>query len=272
MYLQLIGILRWGIEIGRLDILIEVSVLSQHQCSPCKGHLDATYRIFWYLKCSLKKGEEGQIVFNAREPEVDDCLFNSSDNQYWNDFYPDAKEAIPPNMLPPRGRAVRLGCYVNADHAGNLMTRRSHSGIILYINNTPVIWYSKRQNTVETSSFGSEFVALCIAMEMIEVLWYKLQMFGVPIDGSTDVFCDNKSVVTNVSVPSSVLNKKHNSICYHRVREAQATGTIHVGWIEGEYNKADLATKTTLSTTRQYNLTSSIFNNNCMIIEKKKYD
>ena len=271
-YMQLIGILRWGIEIGRLDIITEVSVLSQHQCSPREGHLDAVYRIFWYLKCSLKKKQEGRIVFDATQPIVDESLFNSSDTKYWDDFYPDAEEAIPPNMIPPRGHSVQLACYVDADHAGNLMTRRSHSGILLYINNTPVIWYSKRQNTVESSSFGSEFVALRIATEMIEALRYKLRMFGVPISGSTDVFCDNKSVVTNASIPSSVLNKKHNSICYHRVREAQAAGTIRVGWIEGEYNKADLATKTTLSTVRRHGLTSTLFDNNCTILEKEKFD
>lgn len=173
-------------------------------------------------------------------------------------------------MHIPRGCKVDLAYYVDADHAENLMTRWSHSGILLYINNTPVIWYSKRQNTVESSSFGSEFVALRIATEMIEALRYKICMFGVPINGPSDVFCDNKSVVTNSSIPSSVLNKKHNSICYLRVCEAQAAGTIRVGWIEGEYNKADLATKTTLSTSRRYGLISSIFDNKCAVIEKKK--
>jgi hypothetical protein len=270
-YLQLIGILRWGVEIGRIDIITEVSVLSQHQCTPREGHLDAVYRIFWFLKCSLKKKEQSRIVFDSLRPFVDESLFNPSNPDIWKDFYQDAEEPIPANMPAPRGRQVYLACYVDADHAGNLMTRRSHTGILLYINNTPVIWYSKRQNTVESSSFGSEFVALRIATEMIEALRYKIRMFGVPIDGSTDVFCDNKSVVTNSSIPSSVLSKKHNSICYHRVREAQAAGTIRVGWIEGEYNKADLATKTTLTTSRRHGLTSSIFDNKCTVIEKKQF-
>jgi hypothetical protein len=271
-YLQLIGILRWGIEIGRIDIITEVSVLSQHQCIPREGHLDAVYRIFWFLKCSLKKKEQGRIVFDGLRPFVDESLFNPSNSNIWKDFYQDAEEAIPSNMPEPRGQKVYLACYVDADHAGNLMTRRSHTGVLLYVNNTPVIWYSKRQNTVESSSFGSEFVALRIATEMIESLRYKIRMFGVPIDGSTDVFCDNKSVVTNSSIPSSVLNKKHNSICYHKVREAQAAGTIRVGWIQGEYNKSDIATKTTLSTSRRYGLSSSIFDNNCTVIEKKQFE
>ena len=271
-YMQLIGILRWAIEIGRLDIQTEVSVLSQHQCVPREGHLDAVYRIFWYLKCQIKKGIYGRIVFDPCEPHIDENTMSPTAPGQWDDFYPDAEEAIPPNMPPPRGRSVQTACYVDSDHAGNLMTRRSHTGIIIYLNNTPILWYSKRQNTVESSSFGSEFIALRIATEMIEGLRYKLRMFGVPIAGTTNVFCDNKSVVTNSSIPTSVLNKKHNSICYHRVREAQAADTIRVNWIEGEYNKADLGTKTTLSTVRRYNLINSIFDNKAVVMEKKKID
>jgi hypothetical protein len=65
-----------------------------------------------------------------------------------------------------------------------------------------------------------------IAVELIESLWYKLHMFGIPIEGSADVFCDNQGVVCNSSMPESLLNKKHNAICYHHVQEACAAGTI----------------------------------------------
>ena len=123
-----------------------------------------------------------------------------------------AEEAIPGNAPPPRGKPVYVGCYVDADHAGNLLTRESQTGIIIFVNNYPIVWYSKRQNTVESSRFVSEFIALWIATEMIEGLSYKIRIFRVAIDGPADVFCDKQSVVTNVSIPSSVLNKKHNSI------------------------------------------------------------
>ena len=66
-------------------------------------------------------------------------------------------------------------------------------------------------------------------------------MFGVAIDGPADVFFDNQSVVTNVSIPSSFLKKKHNSICYHKFWEVHTDGTIRVGWIPGEYNKFDIS-------------------------------
>ena len=84
-------------------------------------------------------------------------------------------------------------------------------------------------------------------------------MFGVPIDGPADVFCDNQPVVTNVIIRSYVLNKKHNSICYHRFLEAHTSGTIRVGWISGEYIKSDFGTKTKIHTKRRYKLLTLIF-------------
>ena len=82
-----------------------------------------------------------------------------------------------------------------------------------------------------------------IAVEMIEALRYKLRMFGIPIDGPANVFCDNKSVVTNSTIPDSTLKKKHNSIAYHRVREAVATGTLRIAKVLSKSNNADLLTK-----------------------------
>ena len=66
--------------------------------------------------------------------------------------------------------------------------------------------------------FLSEFVALRVATELIEGLRYKLRIFGVPIDGATSVYCDNQSVTKNATVPASTLSKKHNLICYHKIK------------------------------------------------------
>ena len=89
---------------------------------------------------------------------------------------------------PPRGKTVYVGCYVDANHEGNILTRQSHTGIIIFINNSPIIWYSKRQKTVDSSRFDSKFIALQIATEMIEGLRYKLRMFRITINGPADVF------------------------------------------------------------------------------------
>ena len=105
------------------------------------------------------------------------------------------------------------------------------------------------------------FVALSIAIEMIGDLRYKLMSFGVPGNGSAEVFCDNKSVVKNLIIPTSVLNKKHSTICYHMVREDPAEGVLRVGCIPGEFNMSDLFTKTTIPGNTRHNLVDSIFLN-----------
>ena len=88
----------------------------------------------------------------------------------------------------PRGNPMSTHCFVDASHGSDMSTRRSQTGILIFCNRAPIIWYSKRQNTVEASTFGSEFQAMKNAVELIEALRYKLRMFGVPIDGPTNVF------------------------------------------------------------------------------------
>jgi hypothetical protein len=68
-------------------------------------------------------------------------------------------------------------------------------------------------------------------------------MFGIPIDGPANVYCDNNSVVINSSRPESTLKRKHNAIAYHKVRESIAQGTIRITKEPGESNLADLLTK-----------------------------
>jgi hypothetical protein len=79
-------------------------------------------------------------------------------------------------------------CFVDSDHAGCQLTCQSHTGVLIFVNNAPILWHSKRQNTVESLTFGSEFVALQMAVDMIEGLRYKLRLMGIPLDGSTSVF------------------------------------------------------------------------------------
>ena len=228
-------------------------MLSSFLCMPREGHLNAVYNIFGYLSKHL---EGANIVFDDRMPHIDESVFQHVD---WKEsVYGDITEEMPPNMPPPLGNPVTVSCFVDANHAGDLVTRRSHTGIILYVNNAPIQWYSKKQNTVESSTFGSEFVAARIATDMIEALRYKLRMFGIPVEGPANLFCDNRSVVTNTSRPESRLNKKHNAICFHRVREAAAAGMIRVGKEDTESNLADLLTKV-LDTARRFNLMKFIY-------------
>ena len=235
-YQGLIGVLRWICELGRIDILVDVAMMSRFLAAPREGHLEQVLHIFAYLK----KNNRSKIVFDDSLPEFDESRFERCD---WEEFYPGAREVIPPNAPEVRGRPMTMTCFVDADHAGCRVTRRSHTGILIMLNRAPIMWYSKRQNTVETSTFGSEFIALKTAVEMIEGLRYKLRMMGIEVEGSTNVFCDNESVVKNTTRPESTLKKKHNAISYHRVREAQAAGIVRIAHEDGETNLADILTK-----------------------------
>jgi hypothetical protein len=235
-YQSLIGVLRWICELGRIDVLVAVSMLSRYVVSPREGHLQQLFHIFAYLKHHTRS----KMVFDDTEPTFNENSFKVCD---WSEFYPDAEEAIPHNLPMERGNGVSTSCFVDADHAGCKATRRSHTGVILFVMKAPIIWYSKRQNTVETSTFGSEFCAMKTAIDMIEGLRYKLRMMGIPILGPTSVFCDNESVVKNSTTPESTLKKRHNAIAYHRAREAQAANIIRVAWESGDTQIADLLTK-----------------------------
>lgn len=219
-----------------LDNNERVALLFQYLVHPRQGHLEAIYHVYSYLK----RHERSTMIF-------DDAMLTFNDNDFstydWTDFYGDVSEAIPSNAPKPRGNPIQMTVFVDANHAGNQVMRRSHTGILIYINSAPVTWYSKTQATFETSTFGSEFVALRIATELIEAHRYKLRMFGIPIDGPTNVMCDNKSVVNNSTLPSSTLKKKHNTICYHRVREAVAAKIIQIAHIPTGQNLADMLTK-----------------------------
>ena len=145
-----------------------------------------------------------------------------------------------------------ITCFVDANHAGDRADRRSHTGILLFVNKAPIHWYSKKQSTVEASTFGAEFCAMKTAVEMVEALRYKLRMFGVPIDGPCSVFCDNEAVYKNTVLPESTLKKKHHSIAYHRCREAVAAGIIRVAKQGTTKNLADLFTKVLTAARRTF--------------------
>ena len=113
-------------------------------------------------------------------------------------------------------------CFEDAYHASEKFTRQSQLGILICCEQSPVMWLSKKQNLVETLTFGSKFTALKIAVKLVIALGCKLCIFGVPLKGPTDMFCDNESVFKNISTPESVLRKKYHRISYYKFIEAVA--------------------------------------------------
>jgi hypothetical protein len=120
----LIGVLRWCIELGRIDIIVEVSLLSRFLACPREAHMQQAFHVFGYLK----KHARSRMVFDETEPTIDQSRFRVVD---WSEFYPGAEEAIPQDMPEPRGRSVVTSCFVDSDHAGCRLTRQSHTGVII---------------------------------------------------------------------------------------------------------------------------------------------
>ena len=237
IFRSVIGSCNWMIILGRYDISYATSSLSRFNAAPREGHIKAVQRILCYLKTFSK----GKLLFDTSYP--DHSKFPVEDHDSWGEVYPEAEEEIPDDMPAQKGKPVRITVYVDADHAHDVVTRRSVTGILLMLNNTPIRWISKRQKTVETSTYGSELVAARIATELIMEVRYTLRTMGVPLDGPALMLGDNMSVVLNTTVPSSVLKKKHNAIAYHRVREAIAAKVLRFAHIRSEENIADVLTK-----------------------------
>ncbi len=99
-------------------------------------------------------------------------------------------------------KVVDLHKFVDSDHAGGQHMQRSHTSFLTHLNTALVSWYSKRQSTIETCTFGTEFVVMKTSIETLPGICYKLHMMGICIDGATHIYGDNMSVINNTSKPS----------------------------------------------------------------------
>jgi hypothetical protein len=158
--------LRWCVELGRIDIITEVSRLSTHLCLPHEGHQEAVFHVFTYLGLY----NNTRVVFDPTYPSVDMGIFIMTDQK---SMYGDVKEMIPSGDPVPLGKDVDMRLCVDSDHAGEQFTSFSRTGFVIYLNMAPIVWLSKRQPTVESRVFGSKFVAM---KNGINLSWYPLQV------------------------------------------------------------------------------------------------
>jgi len=144
----------------------------------------------------------------------------------------------------PLGKSVTLTHYVDANLYRDLITGRLVTGILHLVNKMPIDWYSKKQATVKTATYGSEFIVVqvCInqSIDLKTTLWY----LGVPFRKKAYMFGDNKSVVDSSTILHSKLHKQHNALSFHHIQEAIATGILLEFYhIEGTENPADILSK-----------------------------
>jgi hypothetical protein len=224
------------VEWGCINIITEVLMLSTYLCLPREGHLEPVFHVFAYPG----QHHNARVVFDPTYPAVDMGTFINTD---WKSMYVDVKEIIPSDAPVPCGKEVDFRLFVDSDQAGEKFTGRSRTGFVIYLNMAPIVWFSKRQPTVESSVFGVDFVAMKNGIETCRGLRYKLRMMGMALSGPIFVNGYNMYVVHNTQRPESVLKKKSNSICYHAVCESSAMGESTIGHVPSVDNPADICTK-----------------------------
>ena len=233
----MIGAMQWAVSLGRLDITTAVMTLSGFRVAPRKGHLERAKRVYGYL-C---KFADATIEIKTGIPDYSKIPEDQHD--WMRTVYGRVKELLPNDAPKPLGKAVLTTTYVDANLYHDLLTGRSVTGILHLINQTPVDWFAKKQATVETATYGSEFVAARTATDQIIDLRMTLRYLGVPVMEVSYMFGDNKSVVDSASIPQSKLHKRHNALSFHRVREAIASGMLRFIHIPGSCNPADILSK-----------------------------
>ena len=114
-YQSQIGILRWIVELGHVDIIMELSLLSFHMALPQEGHLDTVFNVFSYLKAN----HNSRMAFDPMYPEIDMSSFKEHE---WINFYGEVEEAVPPNAPEARGKEVDICLYVDSDYSNDRFT------------------------------------------------------------------------------------------------------------------------------------------------------
>ncbi|XP_039310741.1 secreted RxLR effector protein 161-like [Solenopsis invicta] len=187
----------------RPDISYPVSILSKFLEVPLREHWTAAKRILKYLKSTPNLG----IVYNR---------MTSKPNQ--------------------------LIAYSDADYASCLDTRKSTSGVILMLNDGPIIW-SSRKHIVATSTTDAEYVAAYDATK--EVVWSRqlLKDIGVEQFEPTTLFCDNAATQKLIENPIFHRKSKHVDIKFHYTRELVKQKQIKIQHVSTQSQLADILTK-----------------------------
>ena len=208
--------------------------MSSFRASPRQGHMDRLKRIYSYAI----RTKDYAIRFRTDQPDY--SFLPNQDFDWTYSVYDNVQEILPDDMPEPLGKAVITTTSMDANLNHCLATGKSLTGCLHFVNKTPVYWYSKKQATVETATYGSEFVAAKTASEQIMDIRQTLRYLGAPIGAKSFLFGDNRSVVTSSTLPHSTLTKRHNILAFHRDRNAIAAKLMVFFWIQSAYNLSDM--------------------------------
>ena len=211
--------------------------LSGYRSVPRIGHLDRAKRVVGYLT----KMRHAVIRFRTGLPDYSDIPHMKYD--WETSVYGNVKEELPKDAPEALGKPIILTHYVDANLYNDVLTGRSVTGILHFINQTPIAWWSKKQATAETATYSSEFVAARTCVDQIIDLRTTLRYLGVPVLDPSQMFGDNESVVNSSMKFHSKLHKRHNVLSFHRVRKSIAADICRFHHVRSEDNPADILSK-----------------------------
>jgi len=237
-YQLMIGQLQWLITIGRFDMQTSTMTMSAFRAKPRTGHLERLRRMY----CYVNRFPNYMIRFRTQQPDL--SFFDTHKNQDWKDsIYGEHSEELPMDAPKSLGKEVTLIHYFDANLMHDVLTGKAVTGCIHFINKTPIMWYSKKQATTETATYGAEFCAGRTCIEQIVDLRNTLRYLGVPLHETSYVFGDNESMINSSKYRESKLHKRHNILSYHYVKSMISRGFLSLNHLDSKSNIADVVTK-----------------------------
>ena len=238
----MIGMGQWLIALGRVDIHHAISTLARYSHIATHNHFDDLVRVFEYLN----KYPERHLEIRDENLDFSDYTDGIDYEQIrkgMSAYYPEAESIWDPKWPEPKGEPVQIRVSVDADHATDQKTRRSKTGIFIFIGCNLYKSVSKMQKTVADSTFSAEIIALGHAADETRNLLYTLRSLGIAVEMPIQIFSDSKSAVDNVTIPGSPLKKKHECIHYHKLREGIVCQDWEIFHVDGRHNPSDINTK-----------------------------
>jgi hypothetical protein len=201
-YQSLIGAMQWAISIGHFHIAVHVMTMSSFRASPRHGHLERVKCMVGYLS----KFCFAELRILTDEPNFSDIEVAKYD---WSkSVYGDASEAVPKDAPEPLGKPVTMSHYQDANLYHDIIAGQSVTAILHFLNKFPIDWYSKKQATVKTATYGSKYISARTCVNQIVDLRTTLRYLGIPIRDVSYMFGDNELVINSSTQPHSKLHKR----------------------------------------------------------------
>jgi hypothetical protein len=141
------------------------------------------------------------------------------------------------------GGFITLTHYQDANLYHDIITGCSITGILHFMNKMPIDWYSKKQATVEMTTYGSKFISARTCINQIVDLWLTLRYLGIPIRDVSYMFGDNKTIIDSLTQPHARLHKRHNALSFHCVWEVIASKYVLMMHLSGKANPSNILSK-----------------------------